>query len=579
MSKITRRNFLKTAGLLTLAASSLPMAAYAAENTGAEQEGQTSPAAPSHSTPTMPQLITTDKGVLMGTVTNGTYIFKGIPYATAERFMQPVEMEPWQGIRTAMNYGETCPNGQKVVSYSDYSDPSGTDNQPNEFCQYLNVWTRSVDPNAKKPVLFWIHGGGWSSGSSNELSYYDGASLSASQDIVFVSINHRLNVLGYTELSSYGAEYKNSGNAGVADMVMALKWVQKNIANFGGDPNNVTIMGQSGGGAKVSTLMGLPAAQGLFQKAVISSGGISGTDLATAQAAGVALVEKAKAKYNVGTDAEALALLKTISYDELHDLAQDTGVGAGPVVDSEYYPARTIDEKGNLSKLARNIPVLVTTTFSEISESQFTFTTIQPAVAAISSNMPVDAYIPTFFKAYMSEETIQQKLDEKFGANKEAALAAFRKGFAGHPDVDALFVDNSVLTTDNLMILDVLARKSKAPAYRGFFAYDLPLFGGIPATHTGGDLPFFFNNMSCIDYMIAGDEATAQKVATEASTALANFARTGNPSTSEHEWPAYTTKKKAAMIFDTTTEVRYDFDSEFRKYLAPQEDIPFDPAN
>ena len=582
MSKITRRNFLKTAVFLTLAVFSLLMAACGAENTDAAQNNQDATgtvAASADGTPTMPQLVTTDKGVLMGTVTDGTYIFKGIPYATAERFMQPVEVEPWQGIRTAMNYGETCPNGQTTVSVSDYSDPSGTDNQPNETCQYLNVWTRSVDPNAKKPVLFWIHGGGWFSGSSNELSYYDGANLSASQDIVFVSINHRLNVLGYTELSSYGEEYKNSGNAGVADMVMALKWVQKNIANFGGDPDNVTIMGQSGGGAKVSTLMGLPAAQGLFHKAVISSGGVSGIDLATAQAAGVALVEKTKAQYNLDTDAEALDLLKTMPYDDLNKLYKDTGVGEGPVVDGEYYPAITIDEEGNLSKLAQKIPVMVTTTFSEISESQFTFTTIQPAVAAISADMPVDAYIPTFFKAYMSEETIQQKLDEKFGVNKEAALAAFRKGFPGHPDVDALFVDNSTLTTDNLMILDVLAKKSEAPAYRGFFAYDLPLFGGIPAMHTGGDLPFFFNNMDCIDYMIAGDEVTAQKVATEASTALANFARTGNPSTSEHEWPAYTTEKKAAMIFDTNTEVRYDFDTEFRGYLAAQADIPYNPQN
>ena len=212
MSKIMRRNFLKTAVFLTLAVFSLLMAACAAENTDAAQNNQDATgtvAASADGTPTMPQLVTTDKGVLMGTVTDGTYIFKGIPYATAERFMQPVEVEPWQGIRTAMNYGETCPNGQTTVSVSDYSDPSGTDNQPNETCQYLNVWTRSVDPNAKKPVLFWIHGGGWFSGSSNELSYYDGANLSASQDIVFVSINHRLNVLGYTELSSYGEEYKN----------------------------------------------------------------------------------------------------------------------------------------------------------------------------------------------------------------------------------------------------------------------------------------------------------------------------------------------------------------------------------
>lgn len=518
-------------------------------------------------TATMPQLVETDKGTLMGTVTDGTYIFKGIPYATAERFMQPVEVEPWQGIRTAMNYGETCPNGQTTVSVSDYSDPSGTDNQPNERCQYLNVWTQSVDPEAKKPVIFWIHGGGWSSGSSNELSYYDGANISAAQDIVFVSINHRLNVLGYTELSAYGEEYKNSGNAGVADMVMALEWVKKNIANFGGDPENVTIVGQSGGGAKVSTLMGLPAAKGLFHKAMICSGGISGIDLATAQAAGTALVEKAKETYHLTTDEEALECLKTIPYDELNELAKDTGVGSGPVVDGEYYPAKTIDDEGKLSDLAKDIPVVVTSTFSEINQSQFTFTTIQPAVAAISANMPAEAYVANFFRAYMSEETIQANLDQKFGEKKDAALEAFHKAFPDHPDVDALYVDNSVLSTDGIMILDTLAEQSNAPAYRGFYAYTMPLFGGIPASHTGGDLPYLFDNVECIDYMVAGDEENAQKVAREASTALANFARTGNPSIEGVEWPAYTAETKATLIFDTDTEVRNDFDTEFRTFL------------
>lgn len=518
-------------------------------------------------TPTMPQLVETDKGVLMGTVTNGTYIFKGIPYATAERFMQPVEIEPWQGIHTAMNYGETCPNGQTTVSVSDYSDPSGTDNQPNEFCQYLNVWTQSVDPEAKKPVIFWIHGGGWSSGSSNELSYYDGANLSANNDIVFVSINHRLNVLGYTELSSYGEEYKNSGNAGVADMVMALQWVQKNIANFGGDPENVTIIGQSGGGSKVSTLMGLPAAKGMFQKAVICSGGVSGTPLEEAQAAGVALVEKAKEVYGLSTDEEALECLKTIPYDQLNALAQGIPVGQGPVVDGEYYPAKTIDDEGKLSDLAKDIPTMVTMTFSEINQSQFTLTTIPPAVAAVSAFMPPQVYVSTFFRAYMTEETIQQNLADKFGENLEAAMAAFHKAFPDHEDIDALYVDNSVLSTAGIEILNTLAEQSNAPAYRGFFAYVLPLFGGIPATHTGGDLPFLFDNMDCIDYMIVGDAENAQKVATASSSALVNFARTGNPSIEGVEWPAYTTETKAAMIFDTNTEVRNDFDTEFRSFL------------
>ena len=167
----------------------------------------------------------------------------------------------------------------------------------------------------------------------------------------------------------------------------------------------------------------------------------------------------------------------------------------------------------------------------------------------------------------MTEESIQQKLEAEFGENTEAALEAFRKAFPGHDDVDALYLDNSSLSTAGIEILNVLAEQSNQPAYRGFFAYEMPLFGGMLAPHTGGDLPFLFNNMKCIDYMIVGDEETAQAVADVASTALCNFARTGNPSQEGLEWPAYTTAERAAMIIDSVSEVRNDFDTEFRTFL------------
>ncbi len=143
---------------------------------------------------------------------------------------------------------------------------------------------------------------------------------------------------------------------------------------------------------------------------------------------------------------------------------------------------------------------------------------------------------------------------------------AFRKAFPGHPDMEALYVDNSSLSTEGINILNTLAEQSNAPAYRGFYAYTMPLFGGTPASHTGGDLPYLFNNVRFIDYMVVGDEENAQAIATAASTALANFARTGDPSFEGIEWPAYTVETKAAMIFDTVSEVRNDFDTEFRSF-------------
>lgn len=530
--------------------------------------------AASESEATSAELVETEKGWLMGTKTNGTYIFKGIRYATAERFQMPQEVEPWEGIRTAMVYGESSPTGSDTVSVSDYATPSGTDMVENENCQFLNVWTQSIDKDAKKPVIFWIHGGGWFSGASNELTYYDGANLSASEDIVFVSINHRLNSLGYTDLSAYGDEYKNSGNVGLADMVAALEWVQKNIEAFGGDPDNVTIVGQSGGGAKVTTLMGTPAAQGLFDKAMVLSGGVSGVTKEEAQAAGVALVEKTKEVYSLESDEEALETLKTISYNELKELASDTGVGEGPVIDGEYYPARTIDEDGNVSDLAKNIPVVITTAYSEIACSQFTPLTIAPAVEAISANIPVEAYLSVFSKAYMTEESMRQSIETKYGEATDAVLEIFRAAYPGHDDVDILSLDAG--SFESLQMLDPFAAQSEAPVYRGVFAYEFPIFGGILAPHTGGDLPFLFNNLDKIPQMVAGDEETAQQLADTVSKALGNFARTGNPSQDGLEWPAYTTEEGAAMIFDAQSEVRYHHDAELIPIIE-EEELPFDP--
>ena len=521
---------------------------------------------------TMPQLVDIEQGTLMGTVTNGTYIFKGIPYAKAERFQMPEPADSWEGILSVMCYGESAPQDLDIVNPTDYCDPSGTNYVFNERCQFLNVWTQSVDETAKKPVIFWIHGGGWTSGGSNELSYYDGASISASQDVVFVSINHRLNVLGYTDLSAYGEEYKYSGNVGVADMVMALEWVQQNIKKFGGDPENVTLVGQSGGGAKVTTLMGIPAAKGLFHKVMICSGGIGGIDQSVSQEAGRTLVEKCKETYGLSSDEEALEMLTTMPYDELYDLSQDTGVGEGSVVDGDYYPVKTISDEGMLCDLAKDYPVVVTTTFSEIAKSGCTGT-IQPAVSAISQNMPVEAFMASFFKAYMTEDSIAASLEAEFGENKDAVLEAFHEAFPDMPDENVLFFDNSDLSLNAFTMLDAFASQGNQPTYRGYYDYEMPLFGGIMAPHTGGDLPFLFNNVACIDYMVVGDEEGAQKTADFASAALANFARTGNPSVEGTEWPAYTESAHPTMIIDEAPEIREDFDTELREAISAGENL------
>ena len=217
-------------------------------------------------------IVETAAGRIRGYFFDDTYIFQGIKYAEAKRFQMPTPVEPWDGVKDAWGYGYACLTPYKDFCGEEVTVPHRYWPQ-SEDCHYLNVWTQSLDPNAKKPVMVWLHGGGFLFGSAVELACVEGQELCKYGDVVFVSLNHRLNVLGFLDVSAYGDErFANSGNAGVADLVAALQWIRDNIERFGGDPNNVTIFGQSGGGGKVCTLLQTPAADGLFHRAVVHSG-------------------------------------------------------------------------------------------------------------------------------------------------------------------------------------------------------------------------------------------------------------------------------------------------------------------
>lgn len=212
-------------------------------------------------------VVATDAGKLRGTITeNGVYSFKGVQYATAkERFVPASPVEKWDGIKDAVEYG-------KISSQMGFGNTSFVSAEiSSNDCQNLNIWTPAPD-SKKRAVMVWLHGGGFSSGSAQENTSYDGANLAKSGDVVVVSVNHRLNILGFFDLSNYGEKYRYSGNAGIQDIIDSLNWIQKNIANFGGDPKNVTVFGESGGGAKVLALMTTPRAKGLFKRGIIESG-------------------------------------------------------------------------------------------------------------------------------------------------------------------------------------------------------------------------------------------------------------------------------------------------------------------
>ena len=216
----------------------------------------------------------TESGKVGGFLQDGIYIYKGIPYAKAERFMPPQPADKWEGVRSSRMFGPTCPQGKRAGWGADEHAFAfhWDDGYPGEDCLRVNIWTPGLNDGKKRPVMVWLHGGGYAAGSGQELPSYDGFNLAKKGDAVVVTLNHRLNVLGFLDLSAYGDKYAKSGNAGLLDLVAALQWVNKNIAAFGGDAQNVTIFGQSGGGGKVSTLLATPSAKGLYHKAIVQSG-------------------------------------------------------------------------------------------------------------------------------------------------------------------------------------------------------------------------------------------------------------------------------------------------------------------
>ena len=331
--------------------------------------------------------VQTASGPVAGYVDDGVFIYKGIPYAKAARFMPAEDPDPWTEVRPSRAYGPTCPQDKRMGWYDDNQAFAmhWDDGFPDEDCLRVNVWTAGIKDGGKRPVMVWLHGGGFRAGSGQEQIGYDGTNLARDHGVVVVSLNHRLNVLGFLDLSAYGAKYVHSGNLGMMDIVKALQWVRDNIAQFGGDPANVTIFGQSGGGGKVSTLMAMPSAKGLFNKAIVQSGSIT-------------QLMQPKYSRRVGAKTvEALHLnpsrigeIEKVPYEELlaaynaaiaavREEAQQDGAfpenilnailfGQVPVVDGEIIPAQPATAEA--LALSKDVPVIIGTTYHEFTRDR-----------------------------------------------------------------------------------------------------------------------------------------------------------------------------------------------------------------
>lgn len=481
----------------------------------------------------------TASGRVRGTAVGDIKIFKGIPYGAStagrNRFMPPVKPMAWTGVRDALAYGPSTP--QTVPG------PNVRMAQPeSEDCLVLNVFTPGLADGRKRPVMFWLHGGGFSSGSGSS-ARYDGTSLARTHDVVLVSINHRLNAFGFTYLGDMAPEFAASGAVGMLDVVAALEWVKTNIERFGGDPNLVTIFGQSGGGRKVATLMAMPSANGLFHRAIIESGAI--LKLLTpddGKRTTKLLLDELGLKHGQVRELQNVRMEQLIVANEKTEGTRplpEVGMAAGsPTVDGTFIPIHPWHPAG--PALSARIPLMIGWTHTEETWYQR----------------------PTPENLAMTEAGMRELITKRLGAHAEPVITAFKAANPGATPYDL----NILITTEHprgTFSRELAKRKSAqhgAPAYLYRFDWETPEGGGhMRAPHTA-EIAFAFNNIATAGPLIS-KRADAHALAAKVSAAWVAFARTGNPNVSGlPTWPAYSADARDTMLFDNESRIVKDPD-------------------
>lgn len=445
----------------------------------------------------------TTAGRIEGTLTDGIATFKGVPYAAppvgALRFASPQPVESWTDVRETTEYGPSCPQPP--------DRPMGWNGEPSldEDCLYLNVWTPAVD-DVKRPVMFWIHGGGYAIGSGS-WPLYDGANLARRGDVVVVTVNHRLGPLGYLHLADFaGAGFESSGNNGQLDLIAALEWVRDNIASFGGDASNVTVFGESGGGAKITTLLAMPSATGLFHRAAIQSGpGLRASKPERANDAARKLIDK----LGVSTMDE----LRALPFERFVE-AGGNGMGPmgfGPVTDGVVLPSNPYRALGDGTAI--DVPVIVGVNRDEGAGS-----------------LPRE----------LDDAGLRERLAGFGEEHTDEIIATYRELFPDCTNVDVLSfaITDSGMRAGSITLAERKLEGSSTPVFMYHFTYKL----GGRAGH-GYEIQFVFDNLG------EGASETRQALANKMSDAWIAFARTGDPSTDTLTWPAYTLPQRSTMIW------------------------------
>jgi para-nitrobenzyl esterase len=488
--------------------------------------------------------VETTAGKVRGAVQGKVQAFKGVPYggstAPPNRFMPPQKPKPWTGVRDTMQLGQRSP--QLLSDFHGFVPPEveamDRDEAMGEDCLMLNVWTPGVGAAGKRPVMVWLHGGGYTSGSGGFICY-DGAELAGKHDVVVVTVNHRLSVFGYLYLPGLGGEkYASASNVGQLDIVAALEWVRDNIAAFGGDPKNVTLFGQSGGAGKVSTLMAMPAAKGLFQRAIVQSGAsIRGL---TPDAATKTTEEFLS---RLSLTAKDIDKLQTLSMDQLL-ATTDTQKGKrpplqmAPVTDGRSLPVDPFNPTAPAQ--SADIPMLIGTTETEV--------TFFPGIQIDPID---DADLHKRVK-----ELVRKASDDQV----KELVAAYRKGRPKDSNTDLFLIISSDagFRAGVLMEADRKAQQAKAAVYQYYFTWRSPVRDGKLRSYHTLEIPFVFDNVDNCQSM-TGKGQDRYALADRMAKAWVAFARTGNPNHAGlPTWGTFNTTTRTTMIFDKECRVVND---------------------
>ena len=525
----SRRAVLKASVALAAVATAGGVLAACGENKPAEPVVDANP------------IVETKYGKVKGALEDGIATFKGVRYGadtTLTRFQPPKPPEPWTETQDALGYATSAPqppSGDGGGLFASWRPTPPLSN--GEDCLFLNVWTPAAD-GKKRPVLVWFHGGGFTTGSGSSYAY-DGVRLAKRGDVVVVTTNHRLNQFGYLNLAAYGEQFADSGAVGAHDMILSLEWVRDNIEAFGGDPSNVLIFGESGGGSKVCTLMAMDKAKGLFHRAVVQSGPriVHATQEASAKAA-----DEVVKKLGLTKDTIQDIFSKTVS--EIQAAAEGIpGAGSGPVLDGRSIARNPFDPDG--PPQSADVPLLIGCNRTE-------------GTSLTSADSPNHS---------LTWETLPAAIKTAFPKKDAKTIIDLYK--AKHPDIEApeLFFMASADNTffrGSVTVADRKAAQGGAPVFFYHLDWETPVMEGKRYVPHALDIGMVFDNVAKSESM-SGTGEDAQKIADQMSESWLAFARTGNPSNPNvPEWPAYTAAQRNMMVFRTTPGVEVDIRAEER---------------